>query len=117
MTANVFRFEFEPSVVIAEAELTLHLATYAVEGLYGEARVRLEAAYRLDESRNDILVDGGTEVGAALVKVFTRLLLREFGQDGFHVRLANAQAAVASSVQCPGGSSPEGAGERTSSGV
>ena len=101
MTANVYRFEFEPAVPTAEAELTLHLALYAVEGLYGEARVRLEAAYRLDNSRTAILVDGGTEVGAALVKVFTRLLIREFGEDGFHVRRANAQDAVAAPAQCP----------------
>lgn len=86
MTADVFRFEFEPTVPLAEAEMSLHLAMYAVEGLYGEARVRLEAAYQLDETRSAILVDGGTEVGAALVKVYTRLLIREFGEDGFHVR-------------------------------
>ena len=86
MTENVYRFKFEPSVPIVEAELTLHLAMYAIEGLYGQARVRLEAAYHLDAERRTILVDGGTEVGAALVKVFTRLLIREFGEDGFHVR-------------------------------
>ena len=86
MTTNVFRFEFEPTVPIVEAELTLHLAMYAVEGLYGEARVRLDASYHIDEARRAIAVDGGTEVGAALVKVYTRLLIREFGEDGFHVR-------------------------------
>ena len=101
MTGNVFRFEFAPAVPLTEAELTLHLAIYAVEGLYGEARVRLEASYRVDESRTTVLVDDGTEVGAALVKVFTRLLIREFGEDGFHVRPANAQDAVAAPAQCP----------------
>jgi len=92
MTASVFRFEFEPSVPLVEAELTLHLAMYAIEGLYGEARVRLEASYHLDDARRSITVDGGTEVGAALVKVFTRLLIREFGEDGFHVRPVEASS-------------------------
>lgn len=92
MTANVFRFEFEPTVPIIEAEMTMHLATYAVEGLYGEARVRLEAAYHLDDSHRSITVDGGTDVGAALVKVFTRLLIREFGEDGFRVRRVEPNA-------------------------
>ncbi len=90
MTANVFRFTFEPMVPLAEAEMTMHLATYAVEGLYGEARVRLEVSYHIDDALRSITVGGGTEVGAALVKVFTRLLIRELGEDGFHVRPVDA---------------------------
>lgn len=86
MTANVFRFGFVPAVPLTEAELTLHLAIYAAEGLHGEARVRLEVSYQLDRSANAIIVDGETEVGATLVKVFTHLLIRQFGEDGFHVR-------------------------------
>ena len=86
MIRDVYRFEFEPTVPLTEAELTLHLAIYAAEGLHGEARVRLEVNYHLDTPRNAIIVDGGTEVGAALVKVFTHLLIRQFGEDGFHVR-------------------------------
>lgn len=86
MTANVFRFEFVPTVPLTEAELTLHLAIYAAEGLHGEARVRLDVSYQLDRSANAIVVDAGTEVGGTLVKVFTHLLIRQFGEDGFHVR-------------------------------
>lgn len=94
----VYRFEFERCVPIREAELSLHLALYAVEGLYGPARVRLESSYHLDEPRGALLVDGTTEVGAALVKIFTSLLLREFGEDRFHVR----------QVGSAGASTPEG---------
>ena len=101
MTTGVHQFVFQPSVPIVEAELTLHLATYAVEGLYGEARVRLEVGYHVDNARRSITVDGGTEVGAALVKVFTRLLLREFGEDGFQVRPAAAQEATGAQARCP----------------
>jgi len=104
MTANAYRFEFEPLVPVESAELSLHLAMYAVEGLYGEARVRLDASYHLDEARRSITVDGGTEVGAALVKVYTRLLIREFGEDGFHVRPVDVSvvqtAQVAPSATC-----------------
>jgi hypothetical protein len=89
MTVDIFRFEFEPSVPLADAEMSLHLAMYAVEGLFGEARVRLDASYHLDDARRAITVDGGTEVGAAIVKVFTRLLGREFGEDAFCVRRVN----------------------------
>lgn len=93
MTANVFQFGFVPAVPLTEAELTLHLAIYAAEGLHGEARVRLEVSYQLDRSANAIIVDGETEVGATLVKVFTHLLIRQFGEDGFHVRRVEAGSA------------------------
>lgn len=86
MATNVFEFKFGQAVSTAEAEMSLHLATYAVEGLYGEARVRLDSTYCVDEAQRTITVDSSTDVGTALVKVFTRLLIREFGEDGFHVR-------------------------------
>ena len=102
MTTSVHQFVFRPSVPLVEAELTLHLATYAVEGLFGEARVRLEVGYHLNDARRSITVDGGTEVGAALVKVFTSLLLREFGEDGFQVRGVDASGvSTGQSVHCP----------------
>jgi hypothetical protein len=81
-----YRFQFEPEVSLTEAEQTLHLALFAVEGLFGEARVRLEGSYRVDERGDAILVNGGSDVGDAVVKVFTGLLLREFGADAFQVR-------------------------------
>lgn len=86
MTPDVYRFELERSVPIDEAEMSLHLALFAVEGLFGQARVRLEAAYHVDEPRSAIVLDATTEVGAAVVRVFTSLLLHEFGGDSFHVR-------------------------------
>ena len=99
MAASGYRFEFEPTVSFIDAEMSLHLAMHAVAGLYGEARVRLEASYQPDEAQSAITVDGGTEVGAALVKVFTQLLTREFGEDAFRVRTwAQPPAAVLNST-------------------
>jgi hypothetical protein len=40
----------------------------------------------VDERGDAILVNGGSDVGDAVVKVFTGLLLREFGADAFQVR-------------------------------
>jgi hypothetical protein len=86
MNQNKYRFTFEPHVSMAEAEMSLHLALFAVEGLHGEVNVRLEASYHCDEARRSITVDATTEVGIAIVKVFTRLLSREFGEEAFRVR-------------------------------
>jgi hypothetical protein len=97
MTPDVYRFEFERSVPIEEAELTLHLALFAVEGLFGQASIRLDAGYHIDGPRGAIVVDGTTDVGAAVVRVFTSLLLHEFGGDGFNVR--RAEPAPAANVE------------------
>lgn len=86
MTHGVFRFQFDSSVALLEAEMTLQLSLFAVEGLFGHARVRLEVGYHADEPRNVIIVDGTTLVGAVLVAVFTSLALHEFGDDALHVR-------------------------------
>ena len=91
MTIDVFRFCFSPEVPLGEAEMTLDLATYAVEGLFGSARVRLETNYHLDPPRNVILLDATNEVGATVARVFTALLLREFGEEGFRVERIEAQ--------------------------
>jgi hypothetical protein len=83
--SGVFRFVFQEDVSLVDAELSLHLAIFAVEGLFGVARVRLEVSYHVEESRRVIIVDGSNEVGGALVRVFANLLLREFGEDSFRV--------------------------------
>ena len=96
MSTDVYRFEFDDSATREEAEMTLHLATYAIEGLYGSAGVRLDVAYDVDEQQHVIHVDAATEVGTALVKVFTSLLLREFGEASFRVRrVVHAAAPIA----------------------
>ncbi len=86
MAEHTYRFKFDPTVALTEAEMTLHLALYAAEGLFGQARVRLEARYDLDHAGNTIAIRGGSEVGEAVVKVFASLVMREFGEHAFEVR-------------------------------
>jgi hypothetical protein len=83
MSQLPYRFEIDKSVPLTEAEMTLQLAMLALEGLYGQAQVRLEARYHLDEGGRALVVEGGNEVGTDLVRVFTALLIREFGEDSF----------------------------------
>jgi hypothetical protein len=86
MHTSVFRFQFAAGVDPLEAEATLQLAILAVEGLVGEARVRMDVSYLLDAPRSVIVVDGSTPTGDALVRVFTALITREFGAESFRVR-------------------------------
>jgi hypothetical protein len=86
MSALAYRFKIDPLVPLAEAEMSLHLALIALEGLFGPSGIRLDAHYRTEEGERAIVVDGSTRVGRALVRVFTTLLSREFGDERFVVR-------------------------------
>jgi hypothetical protein len=68
--------------------MTLHVAITAVEGLYGQARVRMDVAYRVKEQERVILVDASSTAGGSLAEVFTSLAIREFGEDAVAVRRA-----------------------------
>lgn len=102
MNLKTFRFQFARDVALSEAEQTLHLALYAVGGLFGEARVRLEGAYHIDEERSTISVDASTEVGAAVVKIYAGLLLKEFGEGAFQVRPISTTTPSTTADQPPG---------------
>ena len=88
MQTNVFRFHIDPGACLEEVEMTLHLAIFAVEGLVGQARIRLDFSYFIDEPRRVLIADGSNEVGSAVVRVFTNLMVREFGEDAFRVERA-----------------------------
>ncbi|TVQ34159.1 MAG: hypothetical protein EA376_00645 [Phycisphaeraceae bacterium] len=94
MTTHVFRFRFASGVDLAEAESTLHLAILAVEGLFGEARVRMEVSYCMDAPRSALLIDGGSTVGDAVIRIFTAFLTREFGAGAFSVRRVAAATRI-----------------------
>ena len=89
-----YQFRVSPPVDFDEAEMTLQLALTALEGLYGEARLRLEARYRSDEPARTLTVDVRTDIGEALAQVFANLMIKEFGPDSFLVgRIPAAEKA------------------------
>ncbi len=86
MISEAYRYKFGSIMYLPNAEGTLHVALIAAEGLFGEARVRMDAGYAVDEVLRVFVVDASTEVGQAVTGMFTSLLLREFGPEAFHVR-------------------------------
>ena len=86
MIVQGYRYKFLSGAALQEAEKTLLLATLAAEGLYGESRVRMDAAYAVDESRNTIAVDTSTAVGEDIASIFTAFIAKELGQNKFFVR-------------------------------
>ena len=69
MDTNVYRFIFEPRIALDEAEMTLQLAVFATEGLFGAASVRLDFGYYIDAPRGTIIVDGTTKIGEGVLKL------------------------------------------------
>ena len=98
MAKELYRYRFCQGVSLREAEDDLFLAMLAAEGLYGPARIRLDAAYYMDESIRAIVVDASTPVGQDINGIFVAFLIRQFGQDAFDVKrvepLPVARAAV-----------------------
>lgn len=101
MSQNTYRFDVGQAVPLDEAEMSLHLAMIALEGLFSPAAVRLDARYHVNTSLRVIVVDGSTEIGETLVRVFTTLLAREFGDDRFAVRRLPAKGLVADASEAP----------------
>jgi hypothetical protein len=85
MSRDIYRYTFDERNSMDEIRDSLFLAIFSAEGIHGEAQVRLDAAFRLDEAKRACALDGSTAVGQTIARVFTWLLTREFGEDAFTV--------------------------------
>ena len=82
---EVYRFVIQPRVPLDEIECSLVLAILTTESLHGETQTRLDAAHFFDADQRACVIDAHTDVGRDLNRIFTGLLLREFGPDSFRV--------------------------------
>lgn len=82
----LYRYRFDWHEDFQDARATLLLAVLAAEGLYGQARVRMDARYAIDPAILVLMIDAGTDVGEDINAIFTAFILREFGSDCLHVR-------------------------------
>ena len=85
VTRTLYRYSFGPPVDLAEVEDSLLLAVCAAEGVHGQAQVRMDGAFLLEEATRACVVDATTPVGETIARIFTRFLAREFGEDAFTV--------------------------------
>jgi hypothetical protein len=85
MSAEVYRYSFAPLVPFEEVAASLLLAIMGVEGLHGDAQVRLDAGHALDAEKRACVIDACTPVGRDLNRLFVGFLRREFGDDAFTV--------------------------------
>ena len=85
MSSMAYRYKFDEKVDLAEAEDTLLLSILAAEGIYGQARVRMDCRYAVDSTIGVILLDASSDVGQDVAGIFTAFLTKEFGPRHFHV--------------------------------
>ena len=93
---NVVRYEFSRDTDRDRVEAQLALAITVAECMFGQARVRLSAAYLMSRDGRQLAIDVSNEVGEHIAQLFTGLLIRGIGEDEFSVeRLApSAQLSV-----------------------
>jgi hypothetical protein len=90
MTQDVYRYVFAEGVPLEEVEASLLLALFGVESLHGESQTRLDAGHVFDPEKRTCLIDGGTDVGRDLNRLFVGFVRREFGEDSFSVERISA---------------------------
>lgn len=90
----LYRYCFGPPVDIDEAEDSLLLAVCAAEGVHGQAQVRMDGGFLLEEAERSCVVDATTAVGETIARIFTRFLAREFGEDAFTVERVAAPERI-----------------------
>jgi len=86
MITEGYRYKFAEGVGLRDAEDTLLLSLLAAEGIYGVARVRMDAAYAVDAPLRAIVVDCATQVGQDVCGIYTSFITKEFGPGAFCVR-------------------------------
>ncbi len=86
MITEAYRYRFKEDVDLRDVEDTLMLALLAAEGIHGQARVRMDAAYTVDKPLRVVVVDASTDVGQDVAGIYTSFITKEFGPDAFRVR-------------------------------
>ena len=86
---SVCRFKFPEELNGEVIETQLALAVIATECAFGQARVRISAAYCFSKEKSQVAIDVSTEVGEHIAQVFTGLMIRQIGENGFTVDRVN----------------------------
>ena len=84
---RILQFVFRPNVPMRDVEETLHLAMFAVEGLTGRVRVRLDTYYLVDQLTRSVFIYEGNLVGWLVSRIFAALVTREFGDSAVQVTI------------------------------
>jgi len=80
---QVCRFKLNKNVSREQIEEKIAFAVISAECTFGQAKVRLHAAYLAAD--NKVVIDVSSPVGEHIAEVFTGLLIKEYGEHSFTV--------------------------------
>ena len=80
---KIIRFIFAEEITQKKLEKQISLAIITAECVFGQAKVRLYAAYLIE--KNKVAIDVSSEVGEHVAEAFTSLAIRNFGETSFKV--------------------------------
>jgi len=80
---SVYKFIFKKEVTRKFIEEQVAFAILSAECTFGQAKVRLSAAYLAAD--NKVVIDVSSKVGEHIAEVFTGLMIKFFGEQGFTV--------------------------------
>ncbi len=85
MNRSVYRYVFDRKIPFEDVEESLLLAVLAAESLHGRAALRMCTSFYLEREKRSVAVDGDSQIGEDIARIFTGLLTQEFGEEAFRV--------------------------------
>jgi hypothetical protein len=82
---RAYRFTFEQGVSGGRIEALLFLAAVNTENVFGEAAMRLDASFRFDPRTRTCVIQGDTEVGQHIARLFITYVSKELGEHSYAV--------------------------------
>lgn len=82
---DTWRYWFKGSMSVDDINGTLLTAVAAAEGLYGQARTRMDVHYTFDPALMAFSVDASTDAGLDVCLMFAGIAIREYGELAFTV--------------------------------
>ena len=86
MGATTYRYRFNKDIPPQELEDTFMLALVTLESLHGHSRVRLESQFCMESTKHRCAINGHTQIGSDLARIFIGLAIREFGEKAVCVQ-------------------------------
>lgn len=99
MNRTIYHYQIKEGVPLDAVKDSLLLSVMAAESLYGRSRINLEARFRLEKASRVCMIEAGTKIGETIARVFTGLLIREFGEQAFKVERRETSLEVETTAE------------------
>jgi len=99
MNKTIYQYQIKDGILMDAVKDSLLISIMAVESLFGRSRINLEARFRLEKVNRVCIIDVGTLIGETIARVFTGLLIREFGEQGFKVERMETSLEVETTAE------------------